>query len=399
MKIPTIGNEILPFDILVRVFQYYQLDESLIYPFETLLLVCKAWNEAASNYPPLWSTYTIDSYNMVVADIWLRRLPLRLLRSGPTTPLHIDICVFYECTLWSELDTNFSDEKPIIALLNILAGENGTLCARWKSLRFSIDSYVCFTMEGGEHSLKALTYPMPLLTSLELNLYMSPGAVIFPNLPSLTSVFLYNSTFNNYPDVSHALKIEFANTRCWNEMHEPMKVPKVQELHISGDIQSFRHPWEYENLRTLVLEKYNQVSSLKGLSMPSLKTLIIEFNQVVQICAVVDFSAIANIHTFDLRGRLPFGEDRKEVYRIISRLIRACIRLRELRINEYVLSILLEDWHEWDHLFKAKSAIRVFLKGDAVQRKLILGEGDTNVVLERVASDYSLPLFNLSALD
>ncbi|KAG8771834.1 hypothetical protein FRC16_005829, partial [Serendipita sp. 398] len=65
----------------------------------------------------------------------------------------------------------------------------------------------------------------------------------------------------------------------------------------------------------------------------------------------------------------------------------------------YVLSILLEDWHAWEHLFKAESAIRVILMGIwSGETKLILGEGDTNSILEKVASACNLPIPNFSAL-
>ncbi|KAG8828430.1 hypothetical protein FRC19_006528 [Serendipita sp. 401] len=391
-NIPTIGNERLPFDVLVQVFRYYQLNESPFTPVETLLLVCKAWNKAASDYPPIWSRYNINIDKKIVSELWLLRIPLRLSRSGLKTPLHIDIQIFlskwYLASTW------------VISLLEILAGENGALCAKWKSLRFCDYSQVCFSMENGEHALKAFTYPMPLLTSLKIfSVNMSAGVVIFPYLPSLTSVCIYNSEISNYPDMSHATRIELSNVCYRGEIDELIRVPEVQELRLCSNIRSIRHPREYKNLQTLDLQMYRQISDLEEVSMPSLSTLYIEFEGIAAFRPVLKFPAIASIHTLYLKGVLPPEIDRKETYRITSHILRTSVCLRELRVTKYVLSILLEDWHAWEHLFKAESAIRVILMGIwSGETKLILGEGDTNSILEKVASACNLPIPNFSAL-
>ncbi|KAG8851262.1 hypothetical protein FRC20_001793 [Serendipita sp. 405] len=379
-------HERLSFDVIVQVFQYYQLEESPPYPVETLLLVCKTWNKIASNYPPIWSRYDIGLYSKGYFTLWLRRLPLRLSRSGPKTPLHIKIKIAITPTL-------------AISLLNILAGENGALCAKWNSLQFCYHSTTpfCFSVENEEHPLKVFTYPMPLLTSLEISsVSMSAGVVIFPYLPSLKSVRISDSHICNYPDMSRAKEIELSNVHCWDDLHGPIRIPEVQDLRLSGTIPSLPHARGYKNLRTLILQKHDQTSSLKDVSMPNLTSLSIEAKGIAGFCPLMDFPAITGIHTLYLKAFLPHKMDRKEMYRIISHLLHACVRLRELWVTEYILSILLENWHSCGHLFKAESAIRVILNIWTVEEKLILGEGATNAVLKKVAMAYRLQIPNFS---
>jgi hypothetical protein len=53
-------NDRLPFDILAEIFDHYGEEESLSYPLETLLLVCRTWNEAASSHRGLWGRIKIE---------------------------------------------------------------------------------------------------------------------------------------------------------------------------------------------------------------------------------------------------------------------------------------------------------------------------------------------------
>jgi hypothetical protein len=80
----------LSFDILCQLFDHYAELETAKYPLETILLVSRTWNEAASTYRALWGRINIHITNESEIHMWKIRLPLRLQRSG-ATPLHIQL--------------------------------------------------------------------------------------------------------------------------------------------------------------------------------------------------------------------------------------------------------------------------------------------------------------------
>jgi F-box-like len=81
----------LSFDVLGIIFSYYAQEETIFHPLETLLLVCKSWNEAALGHRALWTRLAIHIKHSPSHKIWKTRLPLRLERSGTSLPLHIDL--------------------------------------------------------------------------------------------------------------------------------------------------------------------------------------------------------------------------------------------------------------------------------------------------------------------
>jgi hypothetical protein len=80
----------LSFDILFQVFDHYAELETVKYPLETILLVSRTWNEAASTYRALWGRINVNLTNDSELHMWKIRLPLRLQRSG-ATPLYIQL--------------------------------------------------------------------------------------------------------------------------------------------------------------------------------------------------------------------------------------------------------------------------------------------------------------------
>lgn len=56
-------NRLLPFDVLSYIFLYYVEDETLDFPLETLLLVCRFWNAVALRHKQIWSILNVKIEN------------------------------------------------------------------------------------------------------------------------------------------------------------------------------------------------------------------------------------------------------------------------------------------------------------------------------------------------
>ncbi|KAG8805450.1 hypothetical protein FRC17_005505, partial [Serendipita sp. 399] len=303
-----IGNGRLPFELLGHAFRYYLEGESPLYPLETLLLVCKAWNEAALGHHSLWATYRINLGDEKYTNLWLRRLPIRLHRAGAWTPFHIDIYFVDLSTrryggfgyARDRIDVARSNTPPLLLLL---AGESGVLCARWKSLRLIIDSD---SIQFTAHELAALTYPMPSLTSLHLRIHaIASDQKLFPELPSVRTLFLRDCNMACLPDMSNAREIYLDNVLCANNnqaRYGLRNAPHVQYLHINGNGSSIAHSRVCPNLRTLYLECGNVAPSLQQATMPRLENLFIDFSHVRVLEKVSEFQAIAQLRTIRLTG-------------------------------------------------------------------------------------------------
>lgn len=89
MKIKIRSREDLPLDILCNIFVYY--DETPEAPLETLLLVCRLWNEAALKSYSIWSDINIRITDGPTALFCTRNLSRRLSRSGRTSPIYFSL--------------------------------------------------------------------------------------------------------------------------------------------------------------------------------------------------------------------------------------------------------------------------------------------------------------------
>ncbi|KAG8798285.1 hypothetical protein FRC16_007525 [Serendipita sp. 398] len=386
-----IGNGRLPFEVLAQVFDYYLEQETAAHPMETLLLVCKAWNDTALGRPSLWAFYRIVLGDKNDVKRWICRLPLRLRRSGTNTPLHIDIAsppdkftkkhsfvsapIFLNSNVLSSVDASHA-----LKLLEILAGKEGALCPRWETLRLFLASG--FKIEKGEEeSILPLTYPMPALTSLRLSLRcrysnllpLSKRRELFPELPSLDSIILEPFHMENYPDMSHARKITFH--RGWAlEGRAPQKglynAPKVEVLSLFFSEFFFTLPEVYPVLQTLYLTGPRLFSGLLTVSMPRLGELVIQYSKHVILEEAATLQDIGQIHTIRLAGTpdVQLTNERWSSSQAIGKLLVACKGLRILKADEYILSLLLEDWK---HYLQPTSPLRVFLAKDTGKDKEI----------------------------
>ncbi|KAG8754521.1 hypothetical protein FRC14_004996 [Serendipita sp. 396] len=387
-----IGNGRLPFEVLAQVFNYYLEHETAAQPLETLLLVCKAWNEAACGRPSLWATYKIRLEEERTKKRWLYRLPLRLRRSGSHTPLHIDIASpenppdlpFHNSVSINDNMQRSIDSYYALELLNILAGNNGSLCARWKSLRLLL-AFRLRIESGKEDTILPLTYSMPALKSLHLSLYCRYSELVpqfkrrelFPELPFLEFITLEPFHLENYPDMSHARNITFHSGWAL-EGRRPQKglynAPYVEVLSIFFSDFFFALPEVYPLLRKLFLTGPKLFSRLLGVSMPRLEELIIQYSHHVVLEQAANLRDIDRIHTIRLNAapNLQLAYDRQIASRAIGALLTVCTGLQTLKADDHVLSLLLKDWKQY---LQPTSPLHVFLtKASGEEMKIVVGD-------------------------
>lgn len=135
----------LPFDILFDVFSLYE--ETTNSPLESLLLVSRAWRDAALNHPDIWSKFKLTVKNARSALLWSRQVPRRLEKSRSTSPISFSwhrnaydvTCSPARISRCPTVVTGNCHCKETIfvceqIVLRAIAGPDGSLCARWQEI-------------------------------------------------------------------------------------------------------------------------------------------------------------------------------------------------------------------------------------------------------------------------
>ncbi|KAG8752231.1 hypothetical protein FRC14_007222 [Serendipita sp. 396] len=398
-----IGNDRLPFDILSYLFQLYLDQETILYPLETLLLVCKAWNEAAVTFRSLWGSYKIvtdEGDDEDLKKFWLRRLPVRLRRSGLNTPLHIDFETKpnYRYPAYRSPTTDIGTN--IGRLFDILAGEKGHLCARWKSLRIVIGATFGQANIHSPHRFVFLANPMPSLVSLHLvGLQVRSHATFFRDLPSIESIAIHECQLPNLPDMSHARRILLDEIQVCREGVKDrfINAPNVQDLCLSDNQgRTYRLPQKFAALRTLSLLSWPQIQGIESILTPCLETLIIDFLLTSLVEAAILLPALSRVRTLYLVGNKYSPQFGRNNTTPIFKLLRACRNVQTLIINDFVLSLILAAWQGWSHLFEGQEAgsITLFFHRERhnLDVKLSLEDEETYRVLEEAATRHGITL-------
>lgn len=226
------SNGRLSFDILGEVFSHYAQHETYSHPLETLLLVCRSWYEAAVGHPRLWGRLRICIGHEPTIRVWSQRLPLRLARAGQSSPLDIDIrnafssrdlpdwagsilkgCKNPETGIKCMCSCPELAPRTIRSLLRILAGDQGELCRRWRTLHVNLDLSMNRWPVIGSISppqddavtIFSLSHPTPKLVSLQLErFWASPTIKILPDVNSIQVLSLrrcYGLTIPTMPQL------------------------------------------------------------------------------------------------------------------------------------------------------------------------------------------------------
>jgi hypothetical protein len=312
-------NDRLPFDVLNEIFDFYAEEETVYHPLETLLLVCRSWSGAATNHRLLWARLKICIGYGPSQKMWLTRLPRRLERSGEYAPLEIELRQL------PQFDPLYPDPDPLHAshfpeaeecnhpthpecgcsssaqatskrLFKMLAGTDGELCKRWRSL--SIFGFYAFL-----HVSLWFSYPTPILAVLRYeqlaileNNYLLP----FPSLPSLHVLHVVGCPYIPLPKLDSIRELVLDSPAYlvprppgFSDLHT---ATKLERLTIKFSFEQYNIPAPYRfpdslpNLEFLSFEGNQMPTNIATFQAPNLRCLSLTSNDVFIYSLIVNSS-------------------------------------------------------------------------------------------------------------
>jgi hypothetical protein len=298
-------NPQLPFDVLGLVFSHYADEETVEHRLETLLLVCRAWSDAALGHCTLWTNFRIRMGHGLASWVWMRRLQRRLARSGPNTPLDIDVHTLPEDTdpandedqslseiekeIWNQTpchhrlpngDCLCADQVSECAhqAIRILGGEDGQHCVRWRSLKLRLSG------TDNANVAFALCHPTPNLTLLELvNFRLNSWhttVVILPCIPLVKEVTLLDCFFPSFPSFENATEATIGWTVSrlrYPDLSSLRKTTTLQKLSLRMTTDcEISLPPQLNELRVLHIEGETIPVNIYKCKMPQLSCLTMD---------------------------------------------------------------------------------------------------------------------------
>jgi len=245
----------LPFDILTRVFDEYALMETAEYPTETLLLVCKWWQQTALNYTRLWATINVKSRDV---KFWCGCLPQRLRRCHPGSLLDISIA-------FPAVGTNKFESRPYEAVLATLTGQDGEVARRWR--KFSA-SCLYHKVLG-----KYLGIPTPNLQEIRLT-HVQINALIFPHTPSLKVFYAHDVILSAFPNLTTAVDVAISGfTSAYDQ--DLVEAPNITTLRLLRFISltGYSIARKFRHLKYLEIRGYLSNDEVCHFASPALEQL------------------------------------------------------------------------------------------------------------------------------
>jgi hypothetical protein len=287
-------NAILPFDVLCHLFKYYE--ETSEAPLETLLLVCRLWNEAALKSHGIWSDIDIHIHDGPTATFWSRVLPRRLSRSGAASPIYFDLRVerLYvnrgndDCK-----DCNCSEiiQAQLLTILKAVVGPDGCLCPRWREIRID---FTRSSIYGFPRDSNFFSHATPNLRRLRLTgiVYYDTkyDATFLPSAPLLRYVCIHCSRIPSLPSTKDLLTLEVDDMGnyagddlkpCIKNFSELSHAENVEALRLRIGIRGshkFNLAPRLPYLKELSLGGIRAPKNIERVIIPNLKILSLDFN-------------------------------------------------------------------------------------------------------------------------
>lgn len=366
---PATTGARFPFDVLGIIFDYYLDEETIYFPLETMLLVCRSWNEAALGHRKLWARLKIYIGHFPTSEIWRSRLPRRLERAGHSTLLEIDLrsildspnrprglqadfnfdrCNRREHNTLSMLGCGciFAARHTVKALLVILTGPHGELCHRWKSLYLCLNSSTISVHQE-------LAYPTPNLEAVWLERpAIARGVFILPSIPKLKTFEIFTPSFFTLPKVENVRNLVILGSGRWDmDLSNLQTAVNVETLKIRRDKTSIRAFISYALPQFLPhLSSFSFIGNylphnLKEVQAPNLRRLSLEsvYSKIHQ--TIID-SSLPLCDVQELELTWPSIGVFEELKRTTSNLLLSCINLTCIKSDRRTLSVIVKLYWE-----------------------------------------------------
>lgn len=360
-----------PFDVLGIIFDYYLDNETIYFPLETMLLVCRSWNVAAVGHRNLWGRLKIYIGHSQTQDIWRSRLPRRLERAGDSTLLEIDLrsmlgssnpqprlqlagfdlCSRRKRDEFGRLSCGcaFAAHDTIKGLLGILTGPHGELCHRWKSLYLFLTPYIVLQKE--------LAYPTPNLEAVWLEQpAIAHGLSILPSIPKLETFEIFRISFSTLPKVENVRNLVILDLCSWSVDLSNLKTAiKVETLTIGARELPGQNPIPYSlpqflpHLFSMSFIGDHLPSNLNKVQAPNIRRLSLTLAKSETLQTFIDSSLpLWNLQELELT--LPntylYLIINKDFRTVISDLLLSCINLTRIKGDRRSLSVIVKLYRE-----------------------------------------------------
>lgn len=306
------ANYILPFDILVQIFEFIRDTESVDHPLERILAVCHFWHNVALEHRPLWTTFKARIHSHEDVGLWRKRFKHRSDRCGTTALLDITLELNnrkgkYPISPSGVYDTNF--HSPVIEemayvplrVLKLFAGKHGSKATRWRHLTLDF-----LRLTDGSHQRDLLIdsflqHRTPNLETLRLygvNTQFALHKMIFPHAPRLRSATFHSCHLSNYPDTSNLASLTWYGSQS-NFESENSRIVRpivtaynITSLEIGFDWVDWNTPLVFPSVHTLRMPTAIHVRLIGMLRVPSLRRLGLGLDEAGNFALITECKGI-----------------------------------------------------------------------------------------------------------
>lgn len=367
------------------VFVCYSKEETFEHPLETLLLVCRFWNHTAVEHRSIWTNLRIYLGHQPTSRAWTMRLPLRLTRCGPNSLLDIDLRNLLDAPEYEEI-MEISDKSDVFQThscplasdpmffgrctcykevrecvdnaLQVLSGQYGNTCARWRSLILDLghdeeeDSWT-----GNQHLVDALRHPTPMLTAMTLRRVRLGAEYFSSELFPITTLVKELSIIDCHLPSLPNFETVIASILGWKEPYTSYQdlasfrgAAKIRRLALlTGYSSDIGLPLEMPDLRVLEIDGITVPQDLMKSKTPQLINLALHFdfrNLIAQILLAegIPFEKITRITLYwdnSIRDA-PSEDEFLDVLYSAKELMESLVSLELLGTSGDMLSIILK---------------------------------------------------------
>jgi hypothetical protein len=359
-----------PFDVLGVIFDYYLDEETIDFPLETMLSVCRSWNEAALGHRNLWARLKIYLAHFPTSELWNIRLPRRLERAGNSTLLEIDLrsildslnspqkvrikfdwCIRLNSNPYNHLSCSciHTARSTTKELLIMLAGHHGELCHRWKSLYLCTSQFINLGKE--------LAYPTPNLEAIGLELpSISRNVSIPPSIPKLKSFEIFRPHSFALPKIENVRDViirslgidwvsDLSNIKTATNI-ETLTIEIWKNISIDSPIPYFL-PDLLPHLSSLSFSGNQLPYNLNALQAPNIQKLSLNFDDTMSLKTVVNSSLpFWDLQELELTWPNNSLRIHEEDRATISDLLLSCINLTRIKGDRKALSVIVKLYWE-----------------------------------------------------
>ena len=364
-------GDILPFDVLCKIFEVYARFDQPSRPLalETLLLVCRSWFAAATDNQKLWCTFDMGIFSKEALAYWTKCVPMRLARCQSDILLDITINILHQA------DVPVHAYEP---LLSQVTGKSGEYARRWRRLILHVDDREDFMQPYNVLFANFLRFPTPSLEELDCDSLR--GHPVLPDTRSLKMFHVPAFVVATLPDLSNVTHLRIGTSSSIRLDIDEVGLARavnVKTMRITSS-RPFKLTGTYKRLECLRIDGAFTEDCLRDFRAPRLRHIGLDVDRGIDYLRLVACNGIAidalcsaylswDLHQFaDIRRPWEYRDG-------LRHFLAHAVNLQVLEIDDrdlaaIVLKILADDC-EW--LYQSH-VLRIIVLGQEIE----LGRGE-----------------------